>query len=843
MNKALTFFISLSIAMQAFAGYIPVKDLLYYKVPVKDPVICDTVNVKGDKFEPKNLLELQLNEPETYTTLQPCEDSVFRVDKPAQGYELSLWKFYVMPENYLPLKLEIKSANAFEVYVDGEKKTDKKTVENSLGKAGKATVELKAEPRQYTILVKMLTSADDTCETVLYAELKTEDRDSLAVVIASSSYRRRLYLEDFNTGKRIRRTSISPNGRFALINYSLIYNDGATSSLIELRDLQNGKILWTDESTNRQPSWTPSSNNLFYTTKGVKGRELRLLDPLTQQEKVIVKNLPEGDFTWTPKENYLIYSIPESAEEEKGDLRRYISPEDRQSGYRSRASLYLYDIKTGLNRRLTYGKENTWLSDISYDEKSILFSTTKSVVNVEPYSESSMFMLNLETMKLDTIWLKEKYTSNAKFSPDGKKLLIQGGPNSFNNIGLNVDSGQIANFFDVQAFIMDMDTRAIEPITRNFNPNISDAGWNRLDNNIYFLAEDMDYQRVYVYDTSKKTFKMLPLTPDMVSGFELAQTILRAVYYGSTNTFTGKTYIIDLKTMKETVLSDPGSDRLSSVEFGKTGDWNFKSADGTTINGRYYLPPNFDATKKYPMLVYYYGGTMPTTRNFESGYPLNMYAAQGYVVYTLQPSGTTGFGQKFSARHVNAWGDYSADEIILGTKLFCRSHEFVDSTRIGCFGASYGGFMTMYLLTKTDMFRTAISHAGISSITSYWGVGYWGYSYNAAAASGNWPWNNPKLYVEHSPLFHADKIKTPLLLLHGTSDTNVPIGESIQLYTALKVLGKEVEFIRIEGEDHSVRKFEHRMDWQRTQLAWFAKYLKGDDRWWNELYKPSALEK
>ncbi|HEY5499893.1 MAG TPA: prolyl oligopeptidase family serine peptidase, partial [Bacteroidales bacterium] len=219
-----------------------------------------------------------------------------------------------------------------------------------------------------------------------------------------------------------------------------------------------------------------------------------------------------------------------------------------------------------------------------------------------------------------------------------------------------------------------------------------------------------------------------------------------------------------------------------------------------------------------------------------------LYAAMGYVVYTLQPSGTTGFGQEFSARHVNAWGDKTADEIILGTKLFCRQHAFADSTKLGCFGASYGGFMTMYLQTKTDIFKAAVSHAGISNIASYWGQGYWGYSYNTAAASGSYPWNNPQLYTDHSPLFHADKVNTPLLLLQGSVDTNVPIGESIQMYTALKMLGKPVEFIKVEGENHSIKNFQRKLEWQRTILAWFAKYLKEDDRWWNELYKPGALD-
>lgn len=90
------------------------------------------------------------------------------------------------------------------------------------------------------------------------------------------------------------------------------------------------------------------------------------------------------------------------------------------------------------------------------------------------------------------------------------------------------------------------------------------------------------------------------------------------------------------------------------------------------------LPPNFDPNKKYPMLVYYYGGTTPTTRGISNPYCAQLFASRDYVVYVIQPSGTIGFGQEFSARHVNAWGKRTADDIIEGTKQFCKEHPFVD---------------------------------------------------------------------------------------------------------------------------------------------------------------------
>ena len=213
-----------------------------------------------------------------------------------------------------------------------------------------------------------------------------------------------------------------------------------------------------------------------------------------------------------------------------------------------------------------------------------------------------------------------------------------------------------------------------------------------------------------------------------------------------------------------------------------------------------------------------------------------MLAGQGYVVYALNPSGAIGYGQEFAARHVGTWGEGSGDDIIEGTKKFVAAHTFVNGEKIGCMGASYGGFMTQYLQTRTDIFAAAISHAGISNIASYWGGGYWGYTYGEAAQYGSYPWNNPDLYVKHSPLFNADKIHTPLLLLHGTVDTNVPTNESQQLFTALRILGRPVSYIQVEGQDHVITDYNKRLVWQDAIFAWFAHWLKDQPEWWQDLY-------
>ena len=552
---------------------------------------------------------------------------------------------------------------------------------------------------------------------------------------------------------------------------------------------------------------------------------------------MVRRDIPQGYFTWSPNEDYLIYTETAEGEKVNGPLKRLLHPDDRIPGSRNRYYLVKYDLATGLSERLNYGSNSVYLNDISPDGTKLLCTAHKPNITKCPFSLTSVFQLDLATLQADTLVKWDAYVNGASYSPDGTQLLLTGSPSAFGGIGKNCGDLPIANDFDVQAFLMDLATKEVTPITRDFNPTIINGIWNRADGCIYFNTTDKDCQHVYRYDPKKATFVMLDLEQDVINNFSVPDdNATLMAYVGGGFTSAGVAYLYDRKKGKSTLLANPMQERLDEIELGEMQPWNFTAKDGTVIEGMMCLPPSFDPQKKYPLIVYYYGGTTPTTRGMTNPYSAQLFASRDYVVYVINPSGAIGYGQEFSARHVNAWGDWTADEIIEGTKKFCEAHPFVDAKRIGCLGASYGGFMTMYLQTKTDLFAAAASHAGISNVTSYWGEGYWGYSYNSVAAAESYPWSNPELFTKHGALFNADKIKTPLLLLHGTVDTNVPIGESIQLYNALKILGKPVEFITVDGENHFISDYEKRVQWHNSIMAWFARWLQDSPEWWNDLY-------
>lgn len=811
---------------------------------VRLPIMNDSINPKGERHSIDKLMETPVvfDLPgATVQTLSTDSTGCLRFEKPGADYRFYIVRTTVRAERFMKGTLKIVSPARWEVFVDGASRMKKNTAEDSISNASARTLPLTMEPeRDYEITFKLLSAADDKATPTLACEFQKSPQFKEIGFVSGSAIKQRFALDNTVYGNRVVDVAVSPNGKYLLTRYWNNYAAKRSHIYCQLTELKSGKVIVDNVRDGMR--WMPRSEKLYYTVTSSEGNNLVTLDPATLREEILLRNIPAGNFRWSPTEDYLIYFPQEEGIKETGPLRRIVSPEDRIPNTRGRSFLAKYTLATGVTQRLTYGNHSTYLQDIAPDGKRILYTTSRENITQRPYSLSSLFQVDLETLKVDTLFYEQRFLDGAGYSPDGTQLLLTASPEAFGGIGKNCGNHPIANDYDKQTFIMDLATRNIEPITKDFNPSVINMQWNRKDGNIYFLTTDGDCQSVYRYSPKDKRFEKLKLEVDVVAKFSFAEFNPEiAAYYGQSDHNAGVAYLYNLKKQESTLLADPMKPILDKIELGKTEEWNFTASDGTLITGKMCLPPAFDPNKKYPLIVYYYGGTTPTTRGISNPYCAQLFASRDYVVYVIQPSGTIGFGQEFSARHVNAWGKRTADDIIEGTKQFCKEHPFVDEKRIGCLGASYGGFMTQYLQTQTDIFAAAVSHAGISNVTSYWGEGYWGYSYNAIAAADSYPWSNPELFTKQGSLFNADKINTPLLLLHGTVDTNVPIGESIQLFNALKILGKPVELITVDGENHFISDYDKRIKWHNSIMAWFARWLQDRPEWWNELYPERKL--
>lgn len=820
---------ALMASISASAETIEVKTLKYAgPYAVAQPWMADSVNIKGEVFDLNQLLD----SPLSFTLLNKGKEVTAAQLLADKQDALHLASFCVSNTQRTKATIAVEGLEQYRLFVDGEQ------VAVNGDKA-----ETILTPSQHTVVIKYLTRKNASSDKKSI-KLTVTAANGAPLSVGDAAAKRAYNIYDVICAPNYPSVSISPNGKFIVVRKTWVDRKGNNHSISELRNSQTNRVMATFEENVK---WMPSSNKLYFTQKAsdssIAGEEkqdgtlqLITINPLTMEREVLASHLPEGWFQFTPDEKTLIYTLYTEGRKKDAQVYDVKEPDDRQPGWRSRSYLAKFDLASGVLQPLTFGYHNVYLNDISADSRYLLIGKSEERLTKRPTTLNSYYRLNLNDMSVETLIEKGEFLNSAQFSPDGKSILVSASPEAFNGIGKNVEEGQTPSMIDTQLYLMTLSDKKVRPLTRDFNPNVQSVEWSKVDGNIYFTAEDKDCVHLFQLNPKSGKFTLLKTPEEYIKSFSLASSAAEMAFSGQSASNADRLYKMNTKALKSQLVDDLSARELKNVELGECKAWNFVNSRGDTLCCRYYLPPHFDAAKKYPMIVNYYGGCSPTSRMFQSRYPHHVYAAMGYVVLVVNPSGATGFGQKFSARHVDTAGEGVAEDIISSTQAFCDEHAFVNRKKIGCIGASYGGFMTQYLQTKTDLFAAAISHAGISDHTSYWGEGYWGYSYSEVSMANEYPWTNKHLFVDQSPLYNADKIHTPLLFVHGTADNNVPVGESIQLYTALKLLGRPTAMVLVDGQDHHIIDYEKRLKWQNTIFAWFAKWLQDDASWWTEMY-------
>ena len=742
---------------------------------------------------------------------------------------------YIEAPRWLKVDVTARGSSAFELWVDGESVANHKKAETS-----PASGSAKLVQGRHLVLAKVVVVPGDSLSDWWLDVSFSLDEDTPGAFSVGTDPTRAMNISDVLDGPGVSSVRVSPDGSLvALVFGKRTPPEGTSDGWTEIRKVRDGSLVRVIRDTKGSSwQWVPTGHRLSYVTRDDDKAALRVVDLDTGGVETIVEDVKDfGGYDWSPDGTFVAYSVNTEAEKGKTGVLRLRSVGDRRAGERDRSSIYITSVPGGMTRRVTAGEHSTWVYDIHPDGFRVLIGRSYEELSKRGYSKGELFVLDLRDQSTELLHTS-RWMNSARWSPDGKHILVLGGPSCFGELGHNLPDGAIANEYDQQAYIFDPETRKAEAITRDFDPALRSAHWPSPGRSIYFVAEEGEFVRLYRYDVRQKSYTQINVDCDVIRARSFATDREVAVVTGSGANRPARVFSVDLRKGKSRLLAEPAKDRFEDVRVGEVKDFDFTADSGRSIVGRVHFPPNFDPDKKWPAIVYYYGGTSPVGRSFAGRYPKNLWAAHGYVVYVLQPSGATGFGQSFSALHVNDWGKVVVDEIIDGTLAFLAAHPYVDPTRIGCIGASFGGFMTQLLVTRTNIFEAAVSHAGISMISSYWGEGYWGYGYNSISAANSFPWNRPDIYVDQSPLSKADNVTTPLLLLHGAADTNVPPGESEQMYTALKLLGKEVEYIRVEGQNHWIIDYKKRIVWSDAIVSWFDRWLKEEPEWWNDMYPP-----
>ncbi|HHW99001.1 MAG TPA: S9 family peptidase, partial [Firmicutes bacterium] len=263
-------------------------------------------------------------------------------------------------------------------------------------------------------------------------------------------------------------------------------------------------------------------------------------------------------------------------------------------------------------------------------------------------------------------------------------------------------------------------------------------------------------------------------------------------------------------------------------------EWQLASAEritmettpGWEIEGWLMKPVDYTPGNKYPLILHIHGGPH-ATYGYAFMHEFQLLAANGYGVLYTNPRGSRGYGEEFTKGVVGDWGggDY-AD--LMSAVDYAVKLDWVDESRLGVTGGSYGGYMTNWIVTQTDRFKGAVTLRSISNMYTKYGCSDIGWYGNKAGFGGRDLWDSEDFIMERSPIRYAPRVKTPILIIHSEEDYRCPMEQAEQWYVALKRLGVTTEFVRFAGENHELSrsgKPRNRIDRLNFIVGWFERFV------------------
>ncbi len=655
-------------------------------------------------------------------------------------------------------------------------------------------------------------------------------------------------VDDLLKIRRVSDPQLSPDGNW--IAYTITDTDKAANKrktqiyLISTEGGESRQLTDADQSSG-SPRWSPDGKRLAF----VSARDgvpqiwtLELAEVATGPLKKITSISTGADNpVWSPDGRWLAFTsdvYPDcqsddcnaKREKEASDskvrakitdhllFRHWVSWKDNK-----RSHVFVVSATGGEARDLTpgdydappFGLGGMTDFDFSPDSKELAFARNTDKVEATS-TNGDIFIVPVTGGEARRITGDNRANDlSPRYSPDGRFIAYR----AQSKPGFEADRWQL--------MLYDRKSGKSRSITPDFDLQVDSYTFSPDGQKIYFVAGERGRSPIFEIPAQGGQIRKV-ITGGSNDDAQISRDGKRLIFTRQSMTSPIEIYRASADGSGVTQITKTNDAFLAQFKLKPAEDMTWDGASGARVHGFLVKPADFTPDKKWPLIVLIHGGPQGAWNDAWS-YRWNpeLFAAAGYVVFTPNPRGSTGYGQKFVDEISGDWGGKVYTDIMNGVAEVAAL-PYVDGSRVGAAGGSYGGYMVDWIEGHNDdsrvKFKALVSHAGVYNLTSMYGATeeLWFPEWEFKGT----PWTNPEMYAKWSPNMFVKNFRTPMLVVHGEIDYRVPIGEGLQLFTALQRQGVESKLLIYPDEGHWVLKPQNSELWYDTVLGWFDHYLK-----------------